>query len=448
MSTTRVLRVFISHSAHHQEEASTQDFLDLLRSRLQALPEFDTLTDQGNLLPGDVWMQRLYAWMGLCDAAVILLSPRAVQRENSTWVPREANLLLWRKALDPSFVVIPVLLGGLQPADLADNPFLLDVRLNDLQLAQGLSESEKVDAIVSALQTKLARALAERAFDALGIHVAEWVKQAPEPNWQLCLHKHFAAEPWRPYALPHLDLALKMLRHAVVPQVDEVIDDLITGSACSQPLGLHVFDALYPLRLPAESACSLLSLCRDQAGRGGVVVNVPDKWALAMLLRAATGLNNRDFQMNWPLVELLPDLGDDDLEEARLTLAQALVAALWGTDGWELLGEDYPPEERLEGQYARLHSQLLERSTAMQQGRRAPIPVCVRYSARWRELAPELAAYFPAVVFLFWSGPKLPQDLAESADCRVLRPALPADQVSLWKLDHRRQSIHFGALIR
>ena len=90
----RTCRIFISHSANRAEEPATQSFLDALITRLQATPGLQALADQKDLQAGDEWLQRLYAWMGLCDAAVVLLSPRAVTRENSTWVPRETSLLL------------------------------------------------------------------------------------------------------------------------------------------------------------------------------------------------------------------------------------------------------------------------------------------------------------------------------------------------------------------
>jgi len=117
--TQRKLRIFVSHSANRAEEPETQVFLDTLVAQLQTGLDCEPLTDQKDLEAGDEWLQRLYAWMGLCDGAVILLSPRAVRRENSTWVPRETNLLLWRKALDPRFVVIPVRIGGLTAAAFA-----------------------------------------------------------------------------------------------------------------------------------------------------------------------------------------------------------------------------------------------------------------------------------------------------------------------------------------
>ena len=64
----RTCRVFISHSASRTEEPATQKFLDALITRLQAVPGLEALADQKDLQAGDDWLQRLYAWMGLCDA--------------------------------------------------------------------------------------------------------------------------------------------------------------------------------------------------------------------------------------------------------------------------------------------------------------------------------------------------------------------------------------------
>jgi hypothetical protein len=69
--------------------------------------------------------------MGICHAAIILLS-KAANHPNSIWVPRETNILLWRRTIDPSFVVLPVCIGALTRDDLRTGPFA-DTRLEELQ---------------------------------------------------------------------------------------------------------------------------------------------------------------------------------------------------------------------------------------------------------------------------------------------------------------------------
>src|SRR6185436_16897093 len=106
-------------------------------------------------------------------------------------VPRETNLLLWRKALDPRFVVIPVRIGGLTAADIADNAFLADSRLADLQFADGLTDAAKIDGIVRALKEKLGAAGTRLAFEPVRVHVEDCIRRyAPVASIEAALVRH------------------------------------------------------------------------------------------------------------------------------------------------------------------------------------------------------------------------------------------------------------------
>ena len=436
----RNLRVFISHSASRAEEPDTQTFLETLVARLHSEVGFEALADQKDLKAGDEWLQRVYAWMGLCDAAVILLSPRAVTRENSTWVPRETNLLLWRKALDPRFVVIPVLIGGVTPADLADNPFLADARLADVQFADGLDDAAKIDCIVLGLNQKLGASATRLAFEPVRVHVEDCIQRyAPEASVEAALVRHYGADPWQPFVPPREKLSLKLVHRAVSATVDPVIADVTLGSQGDARLGARLFEVLFPMRLPAATACQLLSLCHVQEGRGSVLVNAHDTWAVRMLLRAATGLPKDDWLRCWHVVELPDGWGDDDQNEVTRFLAAELAEAILGTNGWEDLSESTDPAQRLQEQLAALTVQLAEarRETG------APVLVCAAYRPRWIELAAALVDRFPTTVFLFWTGNELP-DMLPAGDCAPLTPSWPAGQDREWHLAYRRKLRQFG----
>jgi hypothetical protein len=438
--TQRKLRIFISHSANRAEEPETQAFLDTLVARLQAELDCEPLTDQKDLEAGDEWLQQLYAWMGLSDAAVVLLSPRAVKRENSTWVPREANLLLWRKALEPRFVVIPVLIGGLQASDLADNAFLADARLADLQFAAGVDDAARIDSIVKALKEKLGAAATRLAFEPVRVHVEDCIQRyAPVASVEAALARHYGADPWQPFVPPSEKLSLKLVHRAVSATVDPVIADVTLGSQGDARLGVRLFEVLFPMRLPAGCACELLALCRSHEGRGSVLVNTHDTWAVRMLLRAATGLPKDDLLRCWHIVELPEGWGDDDVNEVTQFLAVELAEAILGTNGWEELSENPDPAERLKEQLAALAFQLAEerRETGV------PILVCAAYRPRWVELAATLVDRFPTTVFLFWTGNDLPGALP-SGDYTPLTPSWPGGRDREWQLTYRRKLRQFG----
>lgn len=424
----RRYRVFISHSANRTEEPSTQDFLDELLKRVREGADIEALVDQRSLRAGDEWCQRLYAWLGLCDAAVILLSPRAIKRESSTWVPREVNLLMWRKALDPSFLIIPVLVSGLRFNEIAENPFVASSRLKDIEFAEGLSDGQKIDRIVQELTASAEASVRAAVFDPVRVFVEDSIcRFAPNASVEATLMKHYGDDPWRPYTRLQGLLAMQMVRHAVAPDVDTVITDVALGSQPEYHLGTRLFRALFPMRLPAESSCALLTLCRAQEVQGAVVVNCHDSWAVRMMLRAATGQLEDELLRSWRIIELPDGWGDDDKEEITDYLANELAEAILGTGGWELLSEEADPLRALA-------AYLTEFSRASG----VPILVCTRFSPRWVELAPLLAARFPTTVFLLWSGetmPSLPD--ADGRDAVLLDPALPNGSDRRWNLGYR-----------
>lgn len=79
----------------------------------------------------------------------------------SAWVRREANILLWRMAVNSSFVVVPARLGGIKTDDLKQNGFY-DV--SRLQMAQ-IDQVTETSADAEALAAKILACLASRPPD-------------------------------------------------------------------------------------------------------------------------------------------------------------------------------------------------------------------------------------------------------------------------------------------
>jgi TIR domain len=434
--------IFISHSAHAHEEPQTQRFLNELIAAIEQVDGLQALADQRDLDAGDDWMQRLFAWMGLCDAAVVLLSPRAVKRENSTWVPRETNLLLWRRKLDPDFVLVPVFVGDLRHEDLRANAFLADVRLADLQFPKASSEPEMIALIVDALKSKLAAKRARRIFDPVRVHIEDCLESyAPSGSIDHALSRHVGDSGWQPNVEPHQKLAVELLRRAASNEVDPVIGDVVLGSQGKHRLGALLFESLYPMRLPAESACRLLTLCLEQEGKGCVLVNAQDAWVVGMLLRAATGLPKDDLLRTWEIVSLPNDWGDNDLAEVQAMLAESLAKRLLGTGSWARLTSLFGPDPNLSIRMAELNKRL----AAARKLRQAPIIVCAAFTPRWLDLAAALVRQLPTTVFVFWTGDALPEpSTPDRDDCVALRPPWPARDDWVWLDQYRMTLQHFG----
>jgi len=161
-------RIFVSHSS------KTDANITLLKKVCKGLEEYKTDEDNleyqivydlnNTIIGGDDWYNSIERWMMEADAAVILFSKAALF--DSDWVKKEVSNLSWRKNLDPDFVLIPVLLEGLEPNEF--NKGLLGVlQINRIQFIKDTNDATE---IVAELHKKLAaeaslKDLAERDFD-------------------------------------------------------------------------------------------------------------------------------------------------------------------------------------------------------------------------------------------------------------------------------------------
>jgi len=135
--------VFISHSA---KDDLARSVLDKLQAALN--PDFEVLLDKLRLQPNDYWARELDIWMSLCHAAVIIFSDDALK---SDWVLQEATILRWRRASDPNFVLIPVLLPTVRAKSLKENEKFAPLSLNEIQMAAADTADDAVNKILSAL---------------------------------------------------------------------------------------------------------------------------------------------------------------------------------------------------------------------------------------------------------------------------------------------------------
>ncbi|HEU4888545.1 MAG TPA: toll/interleukin-1 receptor domain-containing protein [Thermoanaerobaculia bacterium] len=146
-------RVFISHSAADREEGDAAVNVEAhavrvaIRDALVNDGNFHILLDEVKLHPGDAWRARINLWLGLCDAAVLILSPAALR---SHYVAFEANILGYRWSLDPTFKIIPVLVGV--SMDDVDASPLNPARVVEWQAAVQGTPAEAAASILDAIQ--------------------------------------------------------------------------------------------------------------------------------------------------------------------------------------------------------------------------------------------------------------------------------------------------------
>jgi hypothetical protein len=163
-------RVFVSHSSHDPFAR------DLRKAVCQQLREqnFDVLVDVDELRPGQDWRAVLNHWLADCHAAVLLLTRDAL---TSAWVRREITILLWRRALGSRVLIIPALLGDLEPADVKEAG--LD-ELADLQFAR-LRPSEPSNVSRSGVACEDGRTANDAAV-ALAGQIAQRLTRLPPPE--------------------------------------------------------------------------------------------------------------------------------------------------------------------------------------------------------------------------------------------------------------------------
>ncbi len=192
-------RIFISHStsgkpadyaqekfpsdAERREALEAREHLakevcDGLATRLAAGGTFAVLLDRQGIKPGDAWYAKLNVWVSGCDAAVILLTQRALE---SDYVKYEVSVLANRyQKTGKAFPLLPV---HLPPVDekAIDATALRATRVTDVQAIK-VPHGKGAEAIVDAIEAQLAAVVhGETPLDVqIGI-VADILRSVP-PN--------------------------------------------------------------------------------------------------------------------------------------------------------------------------------------------------------------------------------------------------------------------------
>ncbi|WP_369173361.1 toll/interleukin-1 receptor domain-containing protein [Streptomyces sp. R28] len=112
-----MVSIFISHSSRNDPLAD-----EVRESVALALRDagHTVEVDRDSLREGQEWCPALFRMMAECDAALVLLGRAAL---DSAWVRKEASILMWRRSLNPSLYVLPVLVGDVDTAMLKDKGF-------------------------------------------------------------------------------------------------------------------------------------------------------------------------------------------------------------------------------------------------------------------------------------------------------------------------------------
>lgn len=249
--------IFISHSSHTEAERA---FLRSLKSALEDDSPFRVLFDP-DLYAGGDWNRELNEWMAECRAAVVLLTPAALQRP---WVLKEVTTLVWRASLDGSFPVLPVWLDGVDEASVKASP-LGPVFLERIQSIPG-GDPPTVAAAVKERLAGLA-AMAADAATPLGRLIAtlrDVLADAPEGGLEEMLELLGSEAPRQPGARERFaELIARTLVRERFGQLNglvDVVNSLRTRSGFSADKARAVLNMLAPMWVAAEDAGRLPAL--------------------------------------------------------------------------------------------------------------------------------------------------------------------------------------------
>lgn len=393
-------RIFISH---RNGEAPVLSLIKAISDRLGA-SGFEALVDFDRLKPGASWRDEIYTWLGVCHAGVVLISADALA-EASVWVPRESSILAWRKALDPAFTLIPVLLPGVTTDHLRGDRRFRDLGLHDLQVIDHAETEATCAAILagvahltSAPRTPLEE-LAEQVQALLGAVRQDFLDEA------LRLSGVDAAKLTRVGdAARRLSLALLQVPLANALTALEYLAARMPSAAGVD----RILEVIAPGWVDLSAARWVAFCAAPSERRPAAVINAGTRFAAEMYVRRASC---RPPKTMWRVISVTGVHGELVFEDLATEISEALLADFSGS----LLNDPFgaAPESQLLGVLQELN----------RRGR--PVVIVLRLPTGAAELVPQLQERFPHLTFLFLSGDTLPEEAAcPETLLRRVEPAL------------------------
>lgn len=390
-------RIFISHS---NQDPGALSFLDHLSNELKG-KGFDVVVDRERLIPGATWRDEIYTWMGLCHGAVILLSENVFEQD-SLWVPRETSILLWRRFLDPGFVVVPVFMDNVSDGHLDSGNFK-DLNLREIQaVAQG-DPAKVVHQVLKRfeqLKTKTSTPLEELASQVVSLLRGlddDIVKEAAR-------RLNVNIGPWDPVHDPRQALALRMLQVNLKDSAD-VLEYLVSYME-HEVHADRILSIIAPSWVNLCSARWIAHCARYEDKKPIVVLNASKKRTADMYIQRACCRTRKTM---WPVIPLSQIHGEATVPEMLAEVDQALLH-------YFRLEEDLFDDDV----YERLENLLKTRD---EQGK--PVFLLIRYQPYLKKFVARLHESLPRITLFILTGDELP-DLADfqPTPLRLLKPVL------------------------
>jgi len=311
-------RVFVSHT---NEDPDTDALLDLLCAELEQAG-MDVLLDRTCLVPGAAWRQEIYGWLGLCHAAVILISRRALDDAGKYWVAREAALLVWRQALDPTLKLVPVVLPGVDPMELAEGSFA-DLQLREIQCVVANADPTVTIAEVIEALSHVGGVRTTTPLDALGGQVSARLRHFDlRAIGEAAALLGFDLGRWRPDSDAVRDLALALIC-SQFDQATSALEYLAENGNKAARADLREIAQILGANWVDWQAARRLAF--DAPAGQVAVLNASTEFAANAYVQRACG---KPPPARWPLIPLTGITGEATEEEIRAEVEAALALAI------------------------------------------------------------------------------------------------------------------------
>jgi hypothetical protein len=303
MTRSQIPRVFVSHV---NNDPSGEAIWPILRERLTA-SGFDVLVDREVITAGALWRGEIYSWIGLCHAAVVLISRQALSNPDKHWVARETTCLICRRYVDPSLRIIPVLLDGITLAELEATERFRDLQLGETQCVVG----GDLDSIAAAVSAGLANlqipreTLLSKLANGIRAELSQYHRYQIEAVLDDC---EVDLGAWSPAGDPHRLLAMHMLA-VDVEKLPGILGRLVDFNSTQRQNIRRIADLLFSNWVEIEAVRGIVEEGIKKANDGTrrvLSLNAPnERLAELYALRAFPS-----FRPEWKLLRLTSVFGE------------------------------------------------------------------------------------------------------------------------------------------
>jgi len=379
-------RLFISHSARGDPPAL--DLLNGLRTALEN--DYAVLVDKDNLVPGDPWRQTLNTWIGGCDAAIVLVTSKALA---SPYVAYEVTVLTYRRALpDHNCLVVPVFIDPVTDETVRAVRAFEPLQLTELQAVKGKHED-----IAALVRQRLVppQAPAVSPLDAQETWLTDLLtRKVPEPvvltaldTFQVEL-EGWTAEPCRSLALALLSHGLDRLTIDFVLTIRSYLNDRLTLET--------LFEMLATSWIDLRSARCLEKIARGARERRVVALDASSDFVARKYVQRA---GNRPPSDSWPLAPVTAVFSEAALDPLQREIERSLRQEI-------RLGQDDDLQDSLE--WSDENAQ--------------PVFVALPAAGVTPGILAQLRARFPTVTFFLLAGGVV--NAVEAQSIELLEPRL------------------------